>query len=162
MAVRGQIESPAASWHCHEKGPGMREVRSNDSIPSSRESKVKYPEASTEITTLALVSTCLHFLTLLSGLAVRHRIHRHDATSYLNSLNHRFSDISKTGHAQKEYLIWHKRTSYRAMSLNVFVAFAYLRSSVGIITVKGKGKGKGIGEDLPRTGHEGPGGGVEV
>ena len=71
MAVRGQIESPAPSWHCHEKGPGMREVRSNDSIPSSRESKVNYPEASTEITTLALVSTCLLFLALLSGLSCK-------------------------------------------------------------------------------------------
>ena len=75
MAVRGQTESPAASMHCHEKGPGMREERSNDSITSSREREVKYPECSIEITTLALVPTGLHFLTILSGLAVRHRMH---------------------------------------------------------------------------------------
>ena len=81
----------------------MREVRSDDSTPSSRESEVKDPEASTEITSLALVSTRLHFLTLLSGLAVRHRMHRHDTASCLNGLNHRFSDISKTGHAQKQW-----------------------------------------------------------
>ena len=97
MAVIGQTEPPAASWHCHEKGPGIREVRSNDSVPSSGESEVRYPEASTEITALALVSTCLHFLTLLSDLAVRHRMHRHDTASYLNSLSQRFSDISNTG-----------------------------------------------------------------
>ena len=122
-----------------KKGPGMRVVRSNYSIPFSRESEVKYPAACTEITTLALVSTSLHLVTLLSDRAVRHRMHRHDAASYLNSLNQRLSDISKTGHAQKQYLIWHKRTSYWAMSRNVFVAFAYMRSSVGIIIVKCSG-----------------------
>ena len=47
MAVRGQIESPAASRQCHEKGPRMHEVGSNDSIQSSREGEVKYPEVST-------------------------------------------------------------------------------------------------------------------
>ena len=40
------------------------------------------------------------------------------------------------------------------MPWNVFVAFAYLKSSVGIIIVKGKGKGKG--KVHPITDHEDP------